>query len=88
MGLVPHQAAFARSTRRRSSQADDGTVLAELTGDAELAARYPALGRHGEQLDTWITAVDAADLISKVTDAVNEELAAWRNWPLDRICPV
>jgi hypothetical protein len=45
-------------------------------------------GRHGEQLDTWITAVDAADLISKVTDAVNEELTAWRNWPLDRICPV
>jgi len=45
-------------------------------------------GRHGQQLDTWITAVDAADLISKVTDAVNEELAAWRNWPLDRICPV
>ena len=45
-------------------------------------------GRHGEQLGTWITAVDAADLISKVTDAVNEELAAWRNWPLDRICPV
>jgi hypothetical protein len=30
----------------------------------------------------------AGDLISKVTDAVNEELAAWRNWPLDRICPV
>ncbi len=28
------------------------------------------------------------DLISKVTDAVNEELAAWRNRPLDRICPV
>ncbi len=27
--------------------------------------------------------VRAADLISKVTDAVNEELAAWRNWPLD-----
>ena len=45
-------------------------------------------GRHGEQLDTRIIAVDAADLISKVTDAVNEELAAWRNWPLDRICPV
>jgi hypothetical protein len=43
---------------------------------------------HGEQLDTWITAVDAANLITKVTDAVNEELAAWRNWPLDRICPV
>jgi len=48
----------------------------------------PGCGRHGERLDTWITAVDAADLISKVTDAVNEELAAWRNWPLDRICPV
>jgi hypothetical protein len=71
---VPHQAAFARSTRRRSSQADDGTVLAEFTGDAEPAAAAAAL--------------DAADLISKVTDAVNEELAAWRNWPLDRICPV
>ena len=42
----------------------------------------------GEQLDTRITAVDAADLISKVTEPVNEELAAWRNWPLDRICPV
>jgi transposase-like protein len=36
-------------------------------------------------MDTRITAVD---LISKVTEAVNEELAAWRNWPLDRICPV
>jgi len=48
----------------------------------------PGCGRHGERLDTWITAVDAADLISKVTDAVNEELAAWRNRPLDRICPV
>jgi len=45
-------------------------------------------GRHGEQLDTLIAAVDAADLIAKVTDAVNEELAAWPNWPLDRICPV
>jgi hypothetical protein len=42
----------------------------------------------GEQLETLITAVDAAALISKVTGAVNEELAAWRNWPLDRICPV
>src|SRR5260370_3587546 len=30
----------------------------------------------------------ADDLISKVTDAVNEEFAAWQNWPLDRICPV
>jgi len=28
------------------------------------------------------------DLISKVTDAVNEELAAWRNRPLDRIYAV
>jgi len=35
-----------------------------------------------------ITAVDAAALLSKVTDAVNEELAAWRNRPLDRIGPV
>lgn len=28
------------------------------------------------------------DLISKVTDAVNEELAAWRNRPLDRVYAV
>ncbi len=28
------------------------------------------------------------DLISRVTDAVNEELAAWRNRPLDRVYPV
>jgi putative transposase len=28
------------------------------------------------------------ELISKVTDAVNEELAAWRNRPLDRVYPV
>jgi putative transposase len=28
------------------------------------------------------------DLISKVTDAVNDELAAWRNRPLDRVYPV
>lgn len=28
------------------------------------------------------------ELISKITDAVNEELAIWRNWPLDRIYPV
>ena len=48
----------------------------------------PGWAWNGEQLDTWITAIDAADLISKVTDAVNEDLAAWRNWPLDRICPV
>jgi hypothetical protein len=45
-------------------------------------------GRRGEQLHTLITAVDGAGMISKVTDAVNEELAAWRNWPLKRICPV
>jgi len=42
---VPHQAAFARSTRRRSSQADDGTVLAELTGDADPAAAAAQLAR-------------------------------------------
>lgn len=28
------------------------------------------------------------ELVSKVTDAVNDELAAWRNRPLDRIYPV
>src|SRR5215831_807856 len=28
------------------------------------------------------------ELISKVTDAVNDELAAWRNRPLDRVYPV
>ena len=28
------------------------------------------------------------DLVSKVTDAVNDELTAWRNRPLDRIYPV
>jgi transposase-like protein len=28
------------------------------------------------------------DLVSRVTDAVNEELAAWRNRPLDRVYPV
>jgi len=28
------------------------------------------------------------ELVSKVTDAVNDELTAWRNRPLDRVCPV
>ena len=28
------------------------------------------------------------DLISKVTDAVIDELVAWRNRPLDRVYPV
>jgi hypothetical protein len=42
-------------------------------------------GRHREQLDTSITAVEAADLISKVTDPANEERAASRNRPLDRV---
>jgi hypothetical protein len=70
------------------------STLAHLAGNiATLAGHVTEFakiltGRHDEQLDTWITAVDAADLISKVADAVNEELAAWRNWPLDRICPV
>jgi transposase-like protein len=28
------------------------------------------------------------DLVSKVTDPVNDELTAWRNRPLDRVYPV
>jgi len=30
----------------------------------------------------------SGDLISRVTDRVSGELAAWRNRPLDRLCPV
>ena len=60
--------------------------IATLAGHVTEFAKI-LTGRHGEQPDTWITAVDAARLICKVTDAVNEELAARRNCPPDRICP-
>jgi hypothetical protein len=51
-------------------------VLAAATAGhvTEFAKILP--GRHGEQLDTWISAVDAADLISKVTDAMLARVAS------------
>jgi hypothetical protein len=67
--------------------ADLADNIATLAGPVTEPAKI-LTGRHGEQLDTSITAVEAADLISKVTDVANEERAAWRNWPPDRICPV
>ncbi len=39
-------------------------------------------------LDDVYGAQASRELISKVTDAVNDELVAWRNRPLDRIYPV
>jgi hypothetical protein len=67
--------------------ADLAGNIANLAGPVTEFAKM-LTGRHGGQLDTSITAVEAANLISKLTDAANEERAAWRNWPPDRIYPV
>ncbi len=79
----PRQTGHAPSACPHGHICNIATLARHVTEFAKILT-----GRHGEQLDTRITAVDAADLISKVTDAVNKELAAWRNWPQDRICPM
>src|SRR5262249_58588825 len=53
-----------------------------------LYAKGLTTGEIQAQLAEVYGAEVSRELISKVTDAVNDELAAWRNRPLDRVYPV